>query len=399
MTKSFSPAGMAVKAFYGLGARTFGNPGGALSGNGSFNGGGGGGGGITPGPVFSAGINVAAVAIVNALDVYVVCDVASAASSHDGGNTWTIVPSAFGGEGMGGLAANPTGSVLVASSGTDAHLYRSTDQGASWGIVLDNASLGGIPVPAQFSQAGGQFYVFDNGAVTPKVWNSVTGAFGSWVSTTTPTQLSTLFGNAQNATVAVTSDGGLTGMYRSTDGATWTLALGLGGLLLAGPNALGTDGVGFAATFERSDTFRTTVEIGDITGTIWTDSGQDLPLQLPQFVVQLGAEVFVGFNTNSGHENEVCGSSDGFVTAPFVATNIDNSTGGTTIYPGGGTHVYAITQFAPGTPLYSSTDGTTWALVSLSNKGSLSRVVAGHGLAFAIGTTLAGEGTLWKLPA
>jgi len=32
--KSFSPAGMAVKAFYGLGARTFGNPSGAKSGNG-----------------------------------------------------------------------------------------------------------------------------------------------------------------------------------------------------------------------------------------------------------------------------------------------------------------------------------------------------------------------------
>lgn len=39
--KSFSPAGAAVKAYYGLGARTFGNPGGALSGDGSFNGGGG----------------------------------------------------------------------------------------------------------------------------------------------------------------------------------------------------------------------------------------------------------------------------------------------------------------------------------------------------------------------
>ncbi len=39
--KAFSPAGMAQKAYYGRGARTFGNPGGATSGNGSFNGGGG----------------------------------------------------------------------------------------------------------------------------------------------------------------------------------------------------------------------------------------------------------------------------------------------------------------------------------------------------------------------
>lgn len=40
--KSFSPAGAATKAYFGRGARTFGNPGGALTGNGSFNGGGGG---------------------------------------------------------------------------------------------------------------------------------------------------------------------------------------------------------------------------------------------------------------------------------------------------------------------------------------------------------------------
>jgi hypothetical protein len=37
---------MAVKGYYGLGARTYGNPGGATSGDGSFNGGGGG--GVTP---------------------------------------------------------------------------------------------------------------------------------------------------------------------------------------------------------------------------------------------------------------------------------------------------------------------------------------------------------------
>ncbi len=54
--KSFSPAGMAVKAYYGLGARTFGNPDGATRGGGAYaaggdnpdgpdQGGGGGGGG------------------------------------------------------------------------------------------------------------------------------------------------------------------------------------------------------------------------------------------------------------------------------------------------------------------------------------------------------------------
>lgn len=41
--KSFSPAGAATKAYFGLGARTFGNPGGAIRGDGSFHGGGGGG--------------------------------------------------------------------------------------------------------------------------------------------------------------------------------------------------------------------------------------------------------------------------------------------------------------------------------------------------------------------
>src|ERR1700745_2187964 len=56
LAKSFSPAGMAVKAYYGRGARTFGNPDGAVSGGGAYaqgganpngpnQGGGGGGGG------------------------------------------------------------------------------------------------------------------------------------------------------------------------------------------------------------------------------------------------------------------------------------------------------------------------------------------------------------------
>jgi hypothetical protein len=43
---------MAIKAYFGLGARTFGNPGGATSGNGSFNGGGG---GPTPTMLITAG--------------------------------------------------------------------------------------------------------------------------------------------------------------------------------------------------------------------------------------------------------------------------------------------------------------------------------------------------------
>lgn len=51
--KAFSPAGMAQKAYYGRGARTFGNPGGATSGNGSFNGGGGT--GPTPTMIITAG--------------------------------------------------------------------------------------------------------------------------------------------------------------------------------------------------------------------------------------------------------------------------------------------------------------------------------------------------------
>lgn len=60
MTKSFSPAGMAVKAYYGLGARTFGNPDGAHSGGGAYAAGGAnpngpnqGGGGVGP-PVLVA---------------------------------------------------------------------------------------------------------------------------------------------------------------------------------------------------------------------------------------------------------------------------------------------------------------------------------------------------------
>ena len=34
--KSFSPAGMAVKGYFGLGAKSFGNPSGAISGDGGI---------------------------------------------------------------------------------------------------------------------------------------------------------------------------------------------------------------------------------------------------------------------------------------------------------------------------------------------------------------------------
>lgn len=97
--KSFSPAGMAVKAFYGLGARTFGNPAGARTGGGAT------GGGANPnGPNQGGG-------------------------GAPAGFAWTARAPVPGSTTLFTLAAG--GGVLVGSDGLNV-LYRSTDDGVSW---------------------------------------------------------------------------------------------------------------------------------------------------------------------------------------------------------------------------------------------------------------------------
>lgn len=132
---------MAVKGYFGLGARTFGNPDGNTSGNGEWSqgkgGGGGGGGTFTPrtSPLTHAPTGIAAG---NGLVMLTEQVTSAVFTSADGGHTWTArtaTPSDvanvsfFGGKWYAGAAATPH------------RLYVSSDNGASWATINNVANL------------------------------------------------------------------------------------------------------------------------------------------------------------------------------------------------------------------------------------------------------------------
>lgn len=107
--KSFSPAGMATKAYYGLGARTFGNPDGARRGGGAYAAGGAnpngpdqGGGPIPPPPVGQVIFQM----LVDATNSSGPYDQPNNTSLIDGVTTAPI-PSPVGAPNLGALSANP----------------------------------------------------------------------------------------------------------------------------------------------------------------------------------------------------------------------------------------------------------------------------------------------------
>lgn len=108
--KSFSPAGMATKAYYGLGARTFGNPDGARSGGGAYAAGGANPDGPQQGgnnpPIPPAGNQVIFQMLVDATDSSGPYLVPNNTSLIDGITT-TPIPSPLGVQNLGALSANP----------------------------------------------------------------------------------------------------------------------------------------------------------------------------------------------------------------------------------------------------------------------------------------------------
>lgn len=133
--KSFSPAGAAVKAFFGLGARTIGNPGGALTGDGSYNGGGGGGGGgliwTSRGQIGGALHTLASVA--RSGTILITGGDTEVFRSLDHGTTWTSIHTLpFN---LVNIAAGSANTVCVCGSVTGVNqgsLARSLDSGTTW---------------------------------------------------------------------------------------------------------------------------------------------------------------------------------------------------------------------------------------------------------------------------
>lgn len=115
--------------------------------------------------------------------------------STDNGETWTLLPASNTGtlesfdhrlDYIVKIIVNPVNGNVYAA-GMDA-IYRSTDGGTTWGIVLTSGSAGfGTGMPTDIIvTSGGRFYAAFAGTNNvipvdmPGVWSSTTGASGSW---------------------------------------------------------------------------------------------------------------------------------------------------------------------------------------------------------------------------
>ena len=169
--------------------------------------------------------------------------------STNGGTTWTNLPGPFvgpfdsttGGGSIGSLAVHPTnGQILLAGAtleGADG-VYRSTDGGSTWTLVLGGS---GFPATAVvFDPTNGNNAYAAIGYVGG---NSANGVYGStdggqhWTALLTagaapagrialaiaPSSPSTLYASIGYASIGSTSDGSLYAMYKTTNsGTSWT---------------------------------------------------------------------------------------------------------------------------------------------------------------------------------
>lgn len=165
--RSLGPAGWAAHGFFGFRAKTFGNPGGATSGDGSFNGGG----GAPPGMTFTNRGNVTGgvpfVAAASDLlgNTLAVDQNTNVWRSTDGGVTWANV---------GQMTATPDTTAfgsLVQAAGTwiygyqGSTVFRSTNLGTTWTAVVTNATApasGSDPEGAISTDGAGNWVVLTN---------------------------------------------------------------------------------------------------------------------------------------------------------------------------------------------------------------------------------------------
>jgi hypothetical protein len=232
--KAFSPAGMAVKGFFGFGAKSFGNPLGATSGNGGTSGEGSN--PPTPGPPAlvwhtiaspTAGVAIGGLtALAGAL--YIVDANGLVYKSADGALTWPNVGNSAA-PGQGNIVTGAAGRLIAAGTGPNS--ARSDDGGVTWtptGLVANTGGaatmgsngIGGIWCTTNAGVNGNRAYSINNGTA----WNLGVDA----PLDTQSVQLATSGWDGTDFGAAFTLSGGI--IASSPDGHVWTEVGDPGGL-------------------------------------------------------------------------------------------------------------------------------------------------------------------------
>lgn len=234
--KSFSPAGAATKAFFGLGARTFGNPDGATRGGGAYAAGGNNPNGPNQGGGPSSGITWTAQGAIAAGDefsvgygdgIFIASNGATTLSrSADQGGTWPITHAlsfnnvAIVGDGTGVWLAAGGVSAL-----NEAHVARSTDLGLTWvesnvfpvSTVTDAIATDGlgtwIALRGEGGVTGGRVRVSNDGGAT---WPGLSAFHNvAWFNN------AAIFVNPSFIALGIQAVTNFPTVNQSTDGLTW----------------------------------------------------------------------------------------------------------------------------------------------------------------------------------
>jgi hypothetical protein len=415
---------MAVKAFFGYGAKTFGNPDGATRGGGAYASGGDnpdgpnqGGGGFPQFTRVDGGVFLAdpPVAVTSAAAPHVVVTTGqgNAGYSADNGNTWVSVPAPVAGVtafSTGAIATNGAGAYLAI--GADAgsfpafptRLIASADSGHTWadvtpvGATISSGSATGI----YYSKLLGKFIAFDD--ILAQCYQSADGL--TWATVALPAVIrpSTTDGSesnwaAENGSFLVVSAQAVPplppALFSTPDGVTWTKAFALPS------TAYFLEGIVWTGTYfmvqAAEGAFRIIYAspLGDAS---WSQVDSNDITNQPPFpnagpFTTFAGRAFSGFDVT---DNTTCGySADGITWVLSTAGQPGFSS--TEFYPSAsGANLYQYGSGVLQTTLAFGTAGWNIALPTFVSGLGILHMGGNPSASFAVGSDNSGAGGIWK---